>query len=220
MSSHSHKHRQSSPAAHAGNPDTDFIRRTDEKNKEYQRAYKEWISKQPPQEREKLEKLGLSTPVENQYRVSGHSPDQDRDAAESTQSRTEFDPGSIDDSPALAGSSVMSPEVMQVITRIVGTIIAHENVKIATAALAFALNMDGLNGLGSIREYAASIGVSPEAISKAKRKWESELQLPPNAFAKTDKAKAALSLAQRTKHWKKAHWKAPKRSTHITEALP
>lgn len=201
----SKSHRQSADT----NPDADFIRRTDDRNKGYQRAYKDWLASLSHEERKNVEKLGLNTPVENPYRVSGHSPDQDRDAAESTQSRTTFDPGTVDEPAPLAASGVMSPEIMQIITRIVGTIIAHENVKIATAALAFALNMDGLNGLGSIREYAAKIGVSPEAISKAKRKWESELQLPPNAFAKTAKAKAALSIAQRTKHWKKAKWTAP-----------
>lgn len=194
------------------NPDDDYIRRMDEQTRVYQREYKDWLARQDPKTRAEIERLGLAKPVENPHRVSGHAPDQDRDAAESTRSLTEFDPGDMDE-PAPVQTGTMSPEIMQVITRIVGTIIAHENVKIATAALAFALNMDGLNGLGSIREYAARIGVSPEAISKAKRKWESELQLPPNAFAKTARAKAALSLAQRTKHWKKARWTAPAKTS-------
>jgi hypothetical protein len=203
-----------SPPPHSGNPDADFIRRNDARNKQYQKAYKNWLDSLPPEERKKAESLGVGAPIENHYRVSGHSPDQDRDAAESTHSRTDFNFATLDPTSSSPTGSLITPEGMQVITRVVGMIIAHENVKIATAALAFALNMDGLNGLGSIREYAARIGVSPEAISKAKRKWESELQLPPNAFAKTPTAKAALSLAQSTKHWKKALWKASPKKPH------
>ncbi len=200
---------------HHEHDDRDYIRRTDARNKDYTKDFEQWVASLSPAERQKAEALGVIKPIENFHRVSGHSPDQDRDAADSSQSQVSFDPGEID-TPATPSATGISPEAMQVITRIVGTIIAHENVKIATAALAFALNMDGLNGLGSIREYAARIGVSPEAISKAKRKWEQELALPPNAFAKTAKAKAALSLAQQTKHWKKAKWKAASSTRHHT----
>lgn len=195
------------PEKNSRQPD-DYVRRTDAEHRKYQTEYAKWLATLSPEERKQVESLGLNKPVENPHSVSGHAPSQDRDAAESSHASVTFDPGVIDVEPPTSEMPI-TPEAMLIVTRIVGTIISHENVRIATAALAFALNMNELNGLGSLREYAKKIGVSPEAVSKMKRKWERDLKLPPNAFSKTPTAKAALSLAQQTKHWKKAKWKRP-----------
>lgn len=101
----------------------------------------------------------------------------------------------------------MSPAVIEIVQRVIGSLISEQNVKISTTALAFALGLDQLNGLGSLRQAAKGLCVSVEALSKKKREWEKELGIPPNAFAKSEKAKAALKTAQATKHWKKKKWK-------------
>jgi len=187
------------------NPDDDYDRRRRQRNAEYTDEYLKWWHSLSSAEQEKARAMGVEGPVVDTDRVSGHAPGEDRDAAESNRAQVPFrftpEPTAR---PAVAESAA---DVLNTIQRVCGMLISEENPKLSVAALAFALNLDALNGLGSLREYAAKIGVSPEALSKKKREWEAELHIPPNAFSKTATAKAALSIAQQTKHWKKKLWK-------------
>ena len=189
------------------NEDEAYARRMDEQNRVYEREYAKWVHSLSDKERRELERNGLLKPIHETHRVSGHAPSQDRDMAESSLARTEIDVGTIDEPTApIESTGYMSPGTLEVVRRVIGSLISEQNVKISTTALAFALGLDSLNGLGSLRKAALNLCVSVEALSKKKRQWEAELSIPPNAFAKSAKAKAALSIAQQTKHWKKRTW--------------
>lgn len=185
--------------------DDDYDRRRRALNAQYSEFYLQWWNSLSAEEKTKAREMGVDAPLVDTDRVSGHAPGEDRDAAESNRAQVGFV------FAAEAGARTPSAEPtydgLVTIQRVCGMLISEENPKISVAALAFALNLDALNGLGSLREYAAKIGVSPEALSKKKREWEAELNIPPNAFSKTATAKAALSVAQQTKHWKKKLWK-------------
>lgn len=186
--------------------DDDYDRRRRAHNAEYNESYKQWRDSLSEEEKAKAREMGVDAPLVDTDRVSGHAPGEDRDAAESNRAQVGF----VFAAEAGARSAPRAESVydgLMTIQRVCGMLISEENPKISVAALAFALNLDALNGLGSLREYAAKIGVSPEALSKKKREWEAELNIPPNAFSKTATAKAALSVAQQTKHWKKKLWK-------------
>lgn len=186
--------------------DDDYDRRRRALNEQYSESYLQWWNSLSAEEKAKARAMGVDAPLVDTDRVSGHAPGEDRDAAESNRAQVGF----VFAAEAGARSAPRAESAydgLMTIQRVCGMLISEENPKISVAALAFALNLDALNGLGSLREYAAKIGVSPEALSKKKREWEAELNIPPNAFSKTATAKAALSVAQQTKHWKKKKWK-------------
>lgn len=193
----------------------DYTRRAHVHNQHYAKEWRLWWDALTPEERQKFIDAGITEPLQDSSRVSGHAPGEDRDAAESPLSKVEFNFKAVDATAPVPSSTpanpLSDPVVALTMQRVIGMLISAENAKVSVTALAFALNLDALNGLGSIREAARKMGLSPEALSKKKREWEKDLEIPPNAFAKSATAKIALSLAQQTKHWKNAKWTSPKK---------
>lgn len=193
-----------------------------------------WWKQLSPAERNKLIAQGITGPASDTHKVSGHSPHEEGDAAEHPRAAESFDFTKLDDQQASLTDELVSrfdlppslaAEVARwhaeglkqaataananYIARIAGPLITEANPKVSIAGLAFACNMGALNGLGSLREFAKEIGVSPEAVSKKKRFWEKELHLPRGPHSKSAAACAALSAAQQTKHWRKKKASAP-----------
>lgn len=205
---------------------------------EAQAAWKAWWNGMSKAEQQELVrngtvsiKNGRPELLRDSHKVAGHAPHEERDAAEhsshsegfnyskldalETQLAQAFD---LDDETATriarwhrqmlqrARSSTSATDL----SRLAGPLIREDNPKVAVAGLAFALNMATLNGMGSIRDYAKRINVSPEAISKKKRQWERELDLPPGPHGKTHKSRRALSDSQKKNHKSKKKFTAPK----------
>ena len=189
----------------------DYPRRAQAMHRQYTAEFIAWWDSMSPEERKQAEATGIDGPLPDSSRVSGHGPGEDRDAAESPLAKVGFTYPTGAAAPAAPSDANpwLNQDTMLIMQRVIGMLISSENAKVAVLALAFAMNLDALNGLGSLREAALAIGLSPEAVSKKKREWERALDIPPNAFAKSPKAKLALSVAQQTKHWKKVNWKAP-----------
>jgi hypothetical protein len=206
----SQQHSPTTPKYTGRQPDDDYNRRAQAHHREYTAAWNQWWDSLTQDERDEATKLGLDEPLQDSSRASGHAPGEDRDAAESPLARTGFDFKAVEAPVSAAAPNTsnawLHSDVAVTMQRVVGMLISSDNAKVSVIALAFAMNLDALNGLGSIREAARKIGLSPEALSKKKREWERELDIPPNAFAKSDAAKRALSIAQQTKHWKNARW--------------
>lgn len=92
------------------------------------------------------------------------------------------------------------------IIRIAGCFLATSNAKLASAGLAYASDLAVTSGMGSMREYAATIGVSVEAVSKSARWWRRELELPCGSHMKGEQHCQKLSEAQQHKHWRKVKY--------------
>jgi hypothetical protein len=90
-----------------------------------------------------------------------------------------------------------------VIARIAGTFLNASNAKLSSAGLAYAVGLDSLNGLGTMAEYAATIGVSRQAVSKVAKQWQAELGLPNSAHMRTEDACQTYSEVQTKNHWRK-----------------
>ena len=86
---------------------------------------------------------------------------------------------------------------------VVGGLLSSQNIKIASAGLAFATNMAATNGLGSQAEYARSIGVSRTILSKAVKAWQRQFHLHTSPHQKTESACATYSHVGKEKHWRK-----------------
>lgn len=187
-------------------------------------AHADWLAKMSPEERAHLKTLGLDRPPEDSNEVSGHSPYELKDFAESPQCRTEIDVAALIDTPAeilaethgltipqaLALIAWCKSEIASAIRTheahllqvIVGGLLAAKNPKLSAAGLAFAANLSALNGLGSQSEYAKDNSVSRSAISKIVKAWQRALGLRASAHQKSEKACAAYSSAATQHHWR------------------
>jgi hypothetical protein len=76
-----------------------------------------------------------------------------------------------------AAASVASRIKMRAIVRIAGVFLECENSSLAAAGLAFVGDLALRNGLGSMEDCAASVGVSIAAFSKNIEFWQRELEL-------------------------------------------
>jgi hypothetical protein len=90
-----------------------------------------------------------------------------------------------------------------VVARIAGSFLNASNVKLTSAGLAYAAGLSSLNGLGTMAEYAASIGVSRQAVSKVAKQWQQELNLPGSSHMRAEEACETYSAVQKTNHWRK-----------------
>lgn len=90
-----------------------------------------------------------------------------------------------------------------VIARIAGTFLSAGNAKLTSAGLAYAAGLDALNGLGTMAEYAATIGVSRQAVSKVAKQWQAELSLPASVHMRDEEACETYAAVQTTNHWRK-----------------
>ena len=185
-------------------------------------AQQKWMREMDTDTRKALRRMGIQGAATRSHKVSGHSPYEQDDAANHPSARTEApaDDVTIEDrlvelyglrqSQARGVASFIEQEKKQaeeraaaaMLPKLVGSILREQNVKISMLGLAYAVGLDALNGLGSMRDQAEANGVSPEAISKKKRQWQEELNLPVNAHGKKKEAREALSKAQKTKHWR------------------
>jgi len=186
--------------------------------------YTTWVASQPPAERAKLKNLGLDRPPEDTFEVSGHSPFEVGDAAESHHCRTELDIAAALDTPAellaetyrltlpqatgLLGwckeqiaSAIRSHEA-HLLQVIVGGLLAAKNPKLSAAGLAFASGLDALNGLGCQSEYARANHVSRAAVSKIVIAWQRALGLRKSAHQKSERACTIYSNVATANHWR------------------
>jgi hypothetical protein len=90
----------------------------------------------------------------------------------------------------------------QLLQAVIGGLLSSKNPKIAAASLAFAAELHTLNDIASQSEYAKSIGVTRQAISKMVGWWKRELNLRPGAYQKSTAACASMSKKQKENHWR------------------
>lgn len=86
--------------------------------------------------------------------------------------------------------------------RIAATFLQSSNAKLSAGGLGFAVGLDALNGIGTMAEYAASIGVSRQAVSKVTKQWQEELSLPPSQHMRSESVCETYSEVQKTNHWR------------------
>lgn len=189
-------------------------------------AHEKWIESLTPDQRANLRRLGVLDPADDSHEVGGHSPTQLADVAESHLARTEIDLAAELDGHAgpiadrfdiplhvareildwhVAGvEASMRTHEADLLSIVVGGLLASNNIKIAAAGLAFAGGMEAANGLGSQAQYARKLGVSRTILSKAVRSWAEQLNLRTNVWQKTPEACATYSAVAKARHWRKA----------------
>lgn len=191
-------------------------------NDQAKSAMKDWVSTLPPSKRREIESGGLDH-INDSNEVGGHSPFAATDIADSPAASYEPDISGIDkDFEIFAEQFGVTEDTAKAILKwhseetekftrkqealflglIVGGLLATDNPKLSAAGLAFAVGLEALNGLGSIREFAKSNHISPTAVSKVSQYWRRTLNLPTSAFQKSDKARNIYSKVGKENHWR------------------
>ncbi len=144
-----------------------YAARQRERDDKYRREYTEWIKSMPPEERQKLQSMGL----DKAYLPSG-SGGAAKDAAESSRARCEDAP-ITEDEPAAAGTSPAALDVDQlaqddapheIMRRLIGEMLMQSNASLSLECLAL---VTGLAYRGdSMTAIAERHGVTRAAVSK------------------------------------------------------
>ena len=144
-----------------------YAARQRERDDNYRREYTEWIKSMPPEERQKLQAMGL----DKAYLPSG-SGGAAKDAAESSRARCEDAP-ITEDEPAAAGTSpaaLAADQLAQddapheIMRRLIGEMLMQSNASLSLECLALVTGLayDG----GSMTEIAERHEVTRAAVSK------------------------------------------------------
>jgi hypothetical protein len=145
-----------------------------------------------------LAELGLHEPLIS-YSVGGHSPDAKADIAESPRAAVEPALYADADTPTTPTTTAATHEAL---SRLVSLLLLSTNLKLDAYALAFAVNLDALNGIGTQGEVAAKLGLSATIVSRRTEHMRQLLNLPYSPHQKGIKARTAASRSLKADHWR------------------
>jgi hypothetical protein len=97
-------------------------------------------------------------------------------------------------------------EKARVIVKVAGAFLNAPNVKLYAAALAYASDLALTCGMGSMRAWSASNGVTPAAVSKVAKFWRRELNLPQGHHMRSEELSETYRASQ-TNPEKGGHWR-------------
>jgi len=207
---------------------SDYLIRQNREDANYEKAYPEWLASLTPAQRAKVDKLGVGEAA-----VASHRPAA-KDEVESSGDPANFSVASHapDIAELVEGEAgpfaerfgctvAMAKRVLVwhreqieiesrkyqafLLQRVIAGFLMPGNLMLRAGALAFAVNLAALNGLGkSIRDFAKARGFSPYGVSKVVEEWRVALELPRGPHQKSEAAGKAYSTAQKQKHWRNA----------------
>lgn len=210
------------PSARAG--DHDYLRHSRSLHNQAATAHAAWIASMSPAERKKVREMNLESYGDDNSEVGGHSPFNISDIADSPIARTDTDYAAAIDLPdeifadrfgvtrtqaaailtwhESTTATAVEREKAAYLQIIVGGLLSSKNPKMNAAGLAFAANLDALNGLPCQRQFARENHVSPSAVSKVVKQWQTALGLQPSAHQKSEKACQTYSITGKESHWR------------------
>lgn len=195
----------------------------DRMQREAEEAHKLWVSQMTKEQYEQAVQYGVIDPPKDSHKVGGHSPEQRKDLPDSPVASMETDMAAeIDRFPEILadrfGISLAAAQAIatwhgeivdhtriqhqaEIIQNIVAGLLSARNPKLSAAGLAFATQLDALNGLNQT-EYATRNNISKSAVSKCTKGWQRALGINPSVHQKSE---SACESYQQTA--KKAHWR-------------
>ena len=139
----------------------DYSRKQKARDAEYEREYRAWIDSLPPDERRKLESMGLAAP-DLAHHGNGSA---NGDAADSPLMKEGDDPAVLPDpEPAPNIDTCDTESVWDAVRRVLGEILCHDNARLTAECIAL---VSGLSYTGSsMTEIAERHGITRAAVSK------------------------------------------------------
>jgi hypothetical protein len=188
-----------------------------ERDAGYRTAYATWVAGLSPEDRKTLERRKLLAPDLGTSLGGAAAADRSRDAAEAPEASVTVDmallfdtvPDFLREKMGLTlGQAVLVSEWHGSIVKVhgvayqawlVGKLVAGllnaENVRLAAGGLAFATNLDGLNGMSTMTAWARKTNLSRAAVSKTTKWWQRELKMVRSVHMKSARACTNYSRA-------------------------
>ena len=176
----------------------------------YRTAYAAWVAGLPADTRKVLQRRKLLAPDLGTSLGNAAGADRTQDAAEAAEASETIDMAALldtvpdflrekmgltADQAGMVGEwhvSVVKYHGMAyqawVIEKLVGGLLNTENVRVSAGGLAFATNLAGLNGMGTMTAWAKKSVLSRAAVSKSAKWWERELVHFRSVHMKTTRA--------------------------------
>ncbi len=203
-----------------------------------EKAHKLWISTLTGQQLEDAIKYGVIEPPKDSARVGGHSPNQQKDLSESPRCKVEINIAQEIDSLSsiIADKFDINIETAkeitewheaivketeqqhqaQIIQHIIAGLLSTRNPKLAAAGIAFATELDALNGLNQA-EFARENNITRSAVSKCTVYWQKILGVSPSVHQKSTNACIAYKNKANTDHWRNKKYKLKNISNFIKQ---
>ena len=179
----------------------DYTSRQAVRDREYADYYKSpeylrYIASLPPEERRRLESLGLLKPMIDR---SGSTLREEDASESSTASETPDFAAAIDgepDIPVSASNENVDEKVMDVLRRLLGEVLTQKNVRLTLECLAVACGLSTLEG-ESMSSIAKRHGLTRAAVSKRCVDITEKLNLPPSRSMRSTVARKAYQKVQK-----------------------
>ena len=90
----------------------------------------------------------------------------------------------------------------EVLLMLVGHFLDCKNVRLESAALAFAMGLSDVGGCTTMHEWSQRNGVTRAAVSKQAKSWQRKLDLPEGPHMRPESSCASYSAGQKN-HWRR-----------------
>lgn len=206
--------------------------------KRAEEAHKLWISTLTGEQLEDAIKYGVIDPPKDSCKVGGHSPDQQKDLSDSPRCKVEINIAEqLDALPAVIadkfGLDIKTSQKIaewheaiveqtsqqhqaQIIQNIIAGLLSTRNPKLAAAGIAFATELDALNGLNQA-EFARENNITRSAVSKCTVYWQRVLGVKPSVHQKSENACLAYKHNAVNDHWRNKKYKLNKLRNFIKQ---
>ncbi len=160
----------------------------------YKREYRAWFAAQPPAEQRRMAAMGLAEPLRE---TDGYGWG-DTDAAELPEaSEPPRLPHEDDDAPANV-TAIENEEVLDILRRLIGELIAERNARLSLECLALATGFSYIGG--TMTDVARRHCVTRAAVSKRCVELIERLNLQPSRAMRSLTARRAYQAAQIKTH--------------------
>ena len=204
--------------------------------KQAEEAHRLWINTLTDEQLEEAIKHGVIEAPKDSHRVGGHSPNQQKDLAESPRCKTESNIAEeLDTLPSIIADKFQTSletateiatwheaiveqtaqqHQAQIIQHIIAGLLSTRNPKLAAAGIAFATELDALNGLNQA-EFARENNITRSAVSKCTVYWQRVLGVDPSVHQKSSEACAVYKRNATNDHWRNKKYKLNKLTQYI-----
>ena len=168
----------------------DYSKKQAIKDAAYAREYRAWFAVQPPEEQRRLAALGLAEPLRETDGYGSGS----MDAAESHEASETPELPLEDDELPVRVAAIENEEVLDVLRRLIGELIAERNARLSLECLALATGFSYLGG--TMTAIARRHCVTRAAVSKRCVELIEKLNLQPSRAMRSLTARRAYQAAQ------------------------
>ena len=168
----------------------DYSKKQATKDADYEREYRAWFASRPPDEQRRLVELGLAEPLRE---TDGYGFGR-TDASEFPEASEMPELPRDDSDPQPPTAAIDNEEVLDILRRLIGELIAERNARLSLECLALATGFSYIGG--TMTDIAQRHCVTRAAVSKRCVELIERLNLQPSRAMRSLTARRAYQAAQ------------------------